>query len=315
MQSVFLGVFVSLLGNSLIGSSFSVMKVAHDSNKDGKSYLRIPTWWAGTLLMILGEAGNLVAYTLAKPSLISPLGAISVVVNVPVGWMVLGEKPSMRNMLGCMMSIVGGYGIVWVVASGSVDRPTMTAAEFEALLFQPAFMVFLAISFGESIDLIWSGRRTVMTYVMVCSLLGGVSVLSIKAVSSFVLLTLQGDNQFLTLVPFTTLPILAFTLMLQIKYLNMALAEFGTPEVVPIYYVTFTSCAVIGSSILYGDLSETSHQNVAVFVFSFLLTAAGVWLVSRGSVRKEETRARSASLGQSPYPNSEELEDDTQSLL
>jgi hypothetical protein len=47
-------------------------------------------WWAGTLLMILGELGNLVAYSLAKPSLISPLGAVSVVVNVPVAYLVRG---------------------------------------------------------------------------------------------------------------------------------------------------------------------------------------------------------------------------------
>jgi hypothetical protein len=55
-----------------------------------------------------------------------------------------------------------------------------------------------------------------MTYIMVCSLLGGVSVLSIKAVSSFVILTIQGDNQFLTLLPWVTFPILAFTLALQV---------------------------------------------------------------------------------------------------
>ena len=73
-------------------------------------------------------------------------------------------------MLGCMLCILGGYGIVGVVASNATDRPSMTVFEFEALLFQPAFMVFLALSFGESIDLMWSSRRTVMTYVMVCSL-------------------------------------------------------------------------------------------------------------------------------------------------
>jgi hypothetical protein len=35
---------------------------------------------------------------LAKPSLISPLGAVSVVINVPVGWCVLGEKPRYAYM-------------------------------------------------------------------------------------------------------------------------------------------------------------------------------------------------------------------------
>ena len=64
MQNTFLGVLIAICGNSLIGSSFAVMKVAHMRNTDGGSYLRIPMWWFGTLLMILGELGNLVAYSL-----------------------------------------------------------------------------------------------------------------------------------------------------------------------------------------------------------------------------------------------------------
>lgn len=314
MQSSLLGVFVALIGNSLIGSSFSVMKVAHDKNKDGKSYLTLPTWWAGTLIMILGEIGNLIAYSLAKPSLISPLGAVSVVINVPVGWCVLGEKPSLRNMFGCILCIGGGYGIVGVVATNAVERPPMSVKEFELLLFQPAFLVFLALSFGESIDLIWSSRRTVMTYIMVCSLLGGVSVLSIKAVSSFIIITLAGVNQFGELMAFIMLPVVAATLLLQVHYLNKALAEFGTSEVVPIYYVTFTSCAVIGSAILYGDLKDSSRQHLLVFIISFLSTSAGVWLVARGANKPAHDSSRRYSQSESPYQSPDE-EDDLAALL
>jgi hypothetical protein len=39
-------------------------------------------------------------------------------------------------MVGCFLCIVGGYGIVGVVASNSTDRPVMRAAEFSDLLFQ-----------------------------------------------------------------------------------------------------------------------------------------------------------------------------------
>jgi hypothetical protein len=70
MQNTFLGVLIAICGNSLIGSSFAVMKVAHMRNVEGGSYLKIPMWWIGTALMIAGELGNLVAYSLgAYPSL------------------------------------------------------------------------------------------------------------------------------------------------------------------------------------------------------------------------------------------------------
>ncbi len=77
--------------------------MAHERNKGGGSYLKVPLWWMGTILMIFGELGNLIAYSLAKPSLISPLGAISVLVNVPAAYITLGERPSASNMVGCVM--------------------------------------------------------------------------------------------------------------------------------------------------------------------------------------------------------------------
>jgi len=80
-------------------------QVAHERNKGGGSYLLVPLWWVGTVLMIFGELGNLVAYSLAKPSLISPLGAISVLVNVPAAYITLGERPSASNMVGCVLYV------------------------------------------------------------------------------------------------------------------------------------------------------------------------------------------------------------------
>eukprot|EP00802_Teleaulax_amphioxeia_P020325 Tamp_20603.p1 GENE.Tamp_20603~~Tamp_20603.p1 ORF type:complete len:318 (+),score=47.72 Tamp_20603:43-996(+) len=317
MQNTFLGVLIAICGNSLIGSSFAVMKVAHMRNTDGGSYLKIPMWWTGTLLMILGELGNLVAYSLAKPSLISPLGAVSVVVNVPMAWIVLGEKASFRNMCGCAMCVLGGYGIVGVVATNSPEREAMTVREFEDLAWRPMFMVFLLISTMESVDLILSRRQTVMSYITVCSLLGGVTVLSIKAVTSFLILTLQGQNQLVFAMPYFLLPILIVTLLLQVQYLNKAIAQFGTGEVVPTYYVIFTSWAVLGSAILYGDLNETTPHQLFVFIASLVATSVGVYLVAYQEAPAKHDGARGGGGGErgDEFEDLLELDDDLEALL
>ena len=119
-----------------------------------------------------------------------------------------------------------------------------------------------------------------MSYITVCSLLGGVTVLSIKALTSFVMLTLQGNNQMVHVLSYVLIPILVVTMVLQVQYLNKAIAAFGTSEVVPTYYVIFTSWAVMGSSILYGDLNEMTTEHLMVFAGSFLATSAGVYLVA-----------------------------------
>jgi len=315
MQNTFLGVLIAICGNSLIGSSFAVMKVAHMRNVEGGSYLKIPMWWAGTALMIAGELGNLVAYSLAKPSLISPLGAVSVVINVPVAWLLLGEKASLRNMIGCAMCVLGGYGIVGVVASNASERDAITVAEFQNMACRPSFMIFLAISSFESLDLILSGRRTVMSYITVCSLLGGVTVLSIKASTSFLILTLQGRNQMSSPLPYALLPVLVVTLLLQVQYLNKAIAEFGTSEVVPTYYVIFTSWAVLGSAILYGDLNETTTQHLIVFIISFLATSAGVYLVAYPSESSKSEGIQRAAAAEEGAEDLLLLDDDLESLL
>ena len=52
-------------------------------------------------------------------------------------------------------------------------------------------------------------------------------------------------------------------------YLNKALSEYGTGEVVPAYYVLFTACAVLGSAILYSDLDDSNMNSLATLVGSF----------------------------------------------
>lgn len=47
----------------------------------GFSYLREPIWWAGLLSMVVGEAANFAAYAFAPAILVTPLGALSIIVR------------------------------------------------------------------------------------------------------------------------------------------------------------------------------------------------------------------------------------------
>lgn len=79
-------------------------------------------------------------------------------------------------------------------------------------------------------------------------------------------------------------------------YLNKALSEYGTGEVVPAYYVLFTACAVLGSAILYSDLDDSNMNSLATLVGAFLATSLGVYLVSHGKGRPEGGIERGPSL-------------------
>lgn len=47
----------------------------------GYSYLLEPVWWAGLLTMAGGEVFNFAAYAFAPAILVTPLGALSIVVR------------------------------------------------------------------------------------------------------------------------------------------------------------------------------------------------------------------------------------------
>ena len=40
-----------------------------------------PLWWAGMLTMIVGEGANFAAYAFAPAILVTPLGALSIIVR------------------------------------------------------------------------------------------------------------------------------------------------------------------------------------------------------------------------------------------
>jgi len=91
--------------------------------------------------------------------------------------------------------------------------------------------------------------------------------------------------------------LLVVTAVLQIVFLNRALARFNATQVIPIQFVLFTISVIVGSSILYRDFSRASSSQITKFVVGCLLTFVGVYLItsqrSRRSVSKGTPRRRS----------------------
>lgn len=52
----------------------------------GFGYLREPIWWAGLLSMVVGELANFAAYAFAPAVLVTPLGALSIIVRCVSLW-------------------------------------------------------------------------------------------------------------------------------------------------------------------------------------------------------------------------------------
>ena len=89
-RDFYIGLALAISSSLFIGTSFIVKKkgllrVSRTStsraSSGGYAYLREWLWWAGLITMGIGEAANFAAYGFAPAILVTPLGALSVIVR------------------------------------------------------------------------------------------------------------------------------------------------------------------------------------------------------------------------------------------
>ena len=89
-RDFYIGLALAVSSSAFIGTSFIVKKkgllrVSRSSSSragsGGYAYLREWLWWTGLITMAIGEAANFAAYGFAPAILVTPLGALSVIVR------------------------------------------------------------------------------------------------------------------------------------------------------------------------------------------------------------------------------------------
>lgn len=102
-----------------IGSSFVITKKGlldaaerHGFEGDGFVYLLNPIWWGGIITLVVGEFANFAAYAFAPAILVTPLGALSVLIGAVLGSYFLAERLGRLGKLGCAICLIGSFIIV-----------------------------------------------------------------------------------------------------------------------------------------------------------------------------------------------------------
>ncbi|WRX35259.1 Magnesium transporter NIPA - like 10 [Theobroma cacao] len=274
------GVVLALLSSGFIGASFIIKKKGLRraaavsgvrAGCGGYAYLLEPLWWLGMITsikpfvvyvdaVIVGEVANFVAYAFAPAILVTPLGALSIIVSAVLAQFMLKEKLQPLGVLGCVMCISGS---VVIVIHAPQESPITSVQEIWTMATQPAFVLYL----GSVIVLVFllifhfvprCGHTNVLVFTGICSLMGSLSVMSVKALGTALKLTFEGKNQLLYPETWFFFFIVATCVITQMNYLNKALDTFNTAVVSPIYYVMFTSLTILASVIMFKVLYRQS---------------------------------------------------------
>ncbi|KAE8356145.1 magnesium transporter [Aspergillus coremiiformis] len=296
IQDKFIGLSLALLASVAIGSSYVITKkglmqaaTKYGFTGDGFEYLRSPLWWCGTIILVSGELMNTAAYAFAPAVLVTPLGALSVLISALMGAYFLREDIQVLGKLGSAICLLGS---VLLVLHAPGDKDIQKIDEILHLAIQPAFLVYCVLITGFSSYMIYKvapkhGRTNPLVYLSICSTVGSVSVMSVKAFGIAVKLTIAGDNQFTHASTYVFSLVLVVTTLTQMNYLNKAMSEFPASLVNAMYYVGFTTCTLTASIIFYQGLNTSDWVSITSMMCGFLLNFIGISLLTLSKTAQE----------------------------
>lgn len=318
MEDKFIGLALAMSSSLAIGTSFIITKKglinAQNQGFEGKGfeYLKNPIWWAGIATMAIGEVANFAAYTFAPAILVTPLGALSVIIGAILASIFLKEELGTLGKMGCAICIIGS---VIIVLHAPPDKEIETVDEILDYALRPGFIFYCLFVAVFATFVVYKvspkyGSTNPMVYISICSTVGSISVMAIKAFGIALKLTFNGNNQFTSLSTYFFIVVVVFCILTQMNYLNKALDQFDTSIVNPLYYVSFTTLTLVASFILFRGFNTTSSVNIISLICGFITIFLGVHLLN---ISRSHSNDELLPVSTSPDEFNYELSDDTSS--
>ncbi|OKL62953.1 hypothetical protein UA08_01972 [Talaromyces atroroseus] len=196
---------------------------------------------ASVAIVVSGELMNTAAYAFAPAVLVTPLGALSVLIGAVLGAYFLNENLNTVGRVGCANCLLAS---ILLVLHAPPDREIQSIDEVLDLATKP------------------------------------LSVMSVKAFGIAVKITFAGNNQFLHGSTYVFLVVLVITTLTQTHYLNKAMSIYTASLVNAMYYVGFTTCTLSASFIFYQGLNTNDPTNIISLICGFLLEFVGIALLT-----------------------------------
>uniref|UniRef100_A0A3B3VND5 NIPA magnesium transporter 2 n=1 Tax=Poecilia latipinna TaxID=48699 RepID=A0A3B3VND5_9TELE len=311
----YIGLALAISSSIFIGGSFILKK---------KGLLRLAK--KGSMRAVgAGEAANFAAYAFAPATLVTPLGALSVLVSAVLSSYFLTERLNLHGKLGCLLSILGSTTMV-IHAPKEEEIDSLEAMAKK--LVDPGFLFFATLVIIVALIFIFvvsprHGQTNILVYITICSVIGALSVSCVKGLGIAIKEGIAGVNVFKNPLAWILLLGLVGCVSTQINYLNKALDIFNTSLVTPIYYVFFTTSVLTCSAILFKEWEHMGASDVIGTLSGFLTIIVGIFLLHAFkdisvslatlavSIRKEERGGTPAANGSAAHTNYELLQDES----
>ena len=227
-----IGISLAIASGLFIGTSFVLKKTGllkanvkyNEEAGEGYGYLKNAYWWTGMTLMIIGEICNFVAYAFVDAILVTPLGALSVVITTILSAIFLKERLSFVGKIGCFQCIIGS---VVIVMNAPAQSSAANIQEMRHYVAAPGFLVYASIIIiGCAFVAFWVGprygKKSMLVYLTICSLIGGLSVVSTQGLGAAIVAQASGTPQFNQWFLYVLFVFVITTLVTEIIFLNVS---------------------------------------------------------------------------------------------
>lgn len=146
-----IGVLLAAIASVISNLGLTLQKLSHKRNQamgaehameHTENYHKDPIWMVGLALVILGSVADLAALGFAAQSIVAPLGSLTLVSNVLLAPLILGEKLDKRDLMATL-AIVIGSGVS--VAFATHEETSYTIQELFGFYVMPRFFVYAAL--------------------------------------------------------------------------------------------------------------------------------------------------------------------------
>lgn len=244
--------------------------------KLGYKFLKSPLWWCYILFTAGGEGCNAAAYNFAPATLVTPLGALSMVVTCILSCQFLRESLNIVSRIGVALAILGS---VFIILNAPVDQKieSLDALKSEHLYTWP-FMLYSGVNLVGIFLSVWNQKKHFFYRILVISLCGSFVVISLKSIT--IVATQEGFPGMLTnYATYAFIAVLVTGLVVNAMQLTKALSLADASTVIPIHYVCFTSSVIVGTNILFQEYKNMNVVQMIQVSCGFVILCIAVFLI------------------------------------
>ena len=305
-----IGLLLAIIGTVSIGGSFVVNKLSLQKlNAKGSStslvslhyqFIKQPLWWLSQLLLAAGEILNFSAYVFSPASLVTPLGALSVVFTCIFSSWFLKERLNIITKSGVGLALIGSF---FIALHAPHQEPINNLDVLrEQYLSQTSFLIYAIFFQNHSHNLEVKSNsfyknshagiqliaiaalftfqnRHYIFRIILASFSGAFCVIATKSVGIAVTQIFSESLKAVASkwITYVMLLVLVLSIVLQMVQITRALNQAETSTVMPIYYIIFTVSVMVGMNILFKEYQNVENAKQALsIVAGFLVLCISV---------------------------------------